>query len=30
VAKKLNDRPRKTLNYETPAQRYRQSVASIS
>jgi len=29
VARKLNDRPRKTLKYETPAARYRQSVASI-
>jgi len=29
VARKLNDRPRKTLNYETPTERYRQSVASI-
>jgi len=29
VARKLNDRPRKTPKYETPAQRYRQSVASI-
>ena len=29
LARRLNDRPRKTLNYETPAERYRQSVASI-
>lgn len=29
VARQLNERPRKTLGYEAPAERYRQTVASI-
>lgn len=29
IAARLNERPRKTLNFETPAERFHQSVASI-
>jgi IS30 family transposase len=28
IARRLNERPRKTQNYETPAERFHQSVAS--
>jgi len=29
IARRLNERPRKTLNYETPVERFSQTVASI-
>lgn len=29
VARRLNERPRKTLNYETPAQQFQQAIARI-
>jgi IS30 family transposase len=28
IAKRLNERPRKTLNFDTPTERFHQTVAS--